>query len=638
MSWRDTAVKITDNTPKKSGKSWRDTAVNVETGEPAYSDTVADTVMDALVSAPQGITTWSDEAAAGILAGLEKGGGSPEEMSALFEKYREPIGQRLALARKRSPVASTSAEIGTGIASTLIPGTNVGKVGNLWSSIGRGAFEGLGASEDKLSGEGAAMAGLGGAIGGIGSLVSGGLKKITSSNPDVIRANVLGARTSEFKEIGIKEREKIARDLKDIGLFSNIKVKFDPKELKFKKVGTALENLQKPLKDKLETRIQDAMSTSQQEKLKVLGAKINDTVDLNEIEKSLDSVVKNFSRKGSGMAERVLEAEAVKEEILNDILSDMQDSGLLNTTVGLIEKAKQRLHENVGTYGKNPLLAKTPNQAQIYQNMYTAINNKLRDLVGDVKYKQINELQQKLYTVSADLAKAQASEDAARAGVSYGGILNRAANAVLGGDETQLSLAKAADVANLPGLKQLQPAAILGTSEAPYAAIRHLRSDIPKEPIIPYAPEQEPATPPGYNFQNVKPAFPMGVPPKGTFINPKQLIKYRIPRSSEGILQNKEMVLAKIAQAGVPSGMYDTIAYALNENPQKIKDVAPVIMMQFPMLFEDSPYAIFDNKIIDPNDRARMADSLSKDDTLNSIQKARMISRINKTGEVPKVG
>lgn len=145
-------------------------------------------------------------------------------------------------------------------------------------------------------------------------------------------------------------------------------------------------------------------------------------------------------------------------------------------------------------------------------------------------------------------------------------------------------------------------------------------------------------------FNKVKPAFPFGVSPEeqirklpgSSMINPKQLIKYRIPRSSDAILQNKETVLAKIAQAGVPSEMYDTIAYALNESPEQLADIAPLVMTQFPTLFEQSKYKTFDGIIIDPNDKARMADDISKRDDLNSIQRAKMISQINKTGKVPE--
>ena len=152
-----------------------------------------------------------------------------------------------------------------------------------------------------------------------------------------------------------------------------------------------------------------------------------------------------------------------------------------------------------------------------------------------------------------------------------------------------------------------------------------------------------PTQPSGSGFDKVKPAFPFGVTPEeqirklpgSTMLSPRQLIKYQIPRSTQGILDNKEMVLAKIAQAGVPDEMYNTIAYALNESPEQVADIAPLVMTQFPTIFEKSKYKVFDNKIIDPNDRARAADDISKRDDLNSIQRAKAISMINKSGMLP---
>ena len=59
-------------------------------------------------------------------------------------------------------------------------------------------------------------------------------------------------------------------------------------------------------------------------------------------------------------------------------------------------------------------------------------------------------------------------------------------------------------------------------------------------------------------------------------------------------------------------------------------------MTQLPDVFEKSKYKVFDGRFIDPNDKARAADSISRREDINSIQRAKMISKINKTGEVPE--
>jgi hypothetical protein len=121
-----------------------------------------------------------------------------------------------------------------------------------------------------------------------------------------------------------------------------------------------------------------------------------------------------------------------------------------------------------------------------------------------------------------------------------------------------------------------------------------------------------------------------------TELSPKDLIKYRIPRSTQGILENKEKVLAKLSQQGVPKEMIHTVAQAMNGEPDDLSNLASIMVSQFPDLFEKSRYMIFDGKFLNPNDKAKAADDISKRDNLDSIQRAKMISKINKTGEVPE--
>jgi hypothetical protein len=119
-------------------------------------------------------------------------------------------------------------------------------------------------------------------------------------------------------------------------------------------------------------------------------------------------------------------------------------------------------------------------------------------------------------------------------------------------------------------------------------------------------------------------------------MSPKEIINYRLPRSTQGILENKDKVLAKLVQNNVPDETIDAVAQALNGDPDQLSDIAPLLLQQFPTLFEKSKYMVFDGIFIDPNDKAKAADNISKRDDLNSIQRARMINKINKTGEVPE--
>lgn len=106
----------------------------------------------------------------------------------------------------------------------------------------------------------------------------------------------------------------------------------------------------------------------------------------------------------------------------------------------------------------------------------------------------------------------------------------------------------------------------------------------------------------------------------------------KIPRSIQGILSNKEMVLEKLASTGMSDNLYRSIAYGLNKSPKNLPNVIPLLMTEYPDIFEDDPssYNLLDGKFIDSNEAAKAADETSKRSDLNSVQKAKIINEINK--------
>lgn len=122
---------------------------------------------------------------------------------------------------------------------------------------------------------------------------------------------------------------------------------------------------------------------------------------------------------------------------------------------------------------------------------------------------------------------------------------------------------------------------------------------------------------------------------KGSMITPKQMINYKIPRSTQGILDNKEMVMGKLIQNGVPDELVNTIAQALDTDSEDIANIAPMIVAQFPHIFEKSKYQVFDG-VIASTERAKAADAISKREDMNSVQRAKAINGINKSGKFPQ--
>jgi len=587
--------------------------------EPVESN-AAQTMQDVLTTAPQGVTTWADEIQAGAEAILRMGGGEGKTYGEIFDPRVQELRQGIAEARERSPIATTAGEIGTSVATSLLPGAfaakglgavsalssipAAGKFGGIGGMALRGAVEGMGAAESTDFWDMAVPAVGGAAAAGAGALAAKGIKTLTTQNPERIRAGVLGARTSQFKEVGIKEREAISKELKDMGLFQKTAAKFDAKSGKWVPKGSTLENIEKPTREKLLERIEDAFSSTQNEKKKLFPQIMSKPVSNKmRLMSKIDGTINKWAGKRSGMAQRRDIAKKEIDAILGDLQEEIDASPNKVLTVEMLENLKQRLDEDVGSYGADPLLGKINDLDRLYKDLYSEINDSIKFEVQNEAYEKLNSIQSKLYTAKKDLKTSMAAEP------SFFKLSDP--TSWFQSPETQLDIARMAEVSQMPGIKQglgvLRPAA----SEAPFEAIRLF------DPSIPRVEDRS------RNLQSLT-------------MSPKQLISYRIPRSTQGILEQKDKVIAKLAQSGIPSEMIDTVAQALNGDPDDLSSIAPVLVGQFPEIFEKSKYKVFDGKFIDPNDKARAADEISKRDDIDSIKRARMINRINKFGEVPE--
>jgi hypothetical protein len=577
--------------------------------EPVESDSIQ-TMKDVVTTAPQGVTTWADELQAGAEAILRMGGGERKTYEEIYDPRIKELRQGIAEARERSPWATMTGEMAAGIGSAFIPGTALGKFGGVGGMALRGAAEGIGAAETMDPEDILIPGGMGGIAGGAGALATKGIKTLTTQSPERIRAGVLGARTTQFKEIGQKEREALAKEFSDMGLFQKTKAIFDAKAGKWVPKGSTLENVEKPTREKLLERIENAFETTQQEKRnlfpQIMQRPVSNKVRLMS---KIDETINNWAKKRSGMAKRRDVAQKEIDDILSDLQEEIDSSPTKIMTVEMLENAKQRLDRDVGKYGTDPLLGKVNDLDELYKDLYKSINDSIKFEVQNPDYEKLNSIQSKLYTAKSDLRSAMAAEPSS---------FNIAdVSSWFKSPETQLDIARAAEISQTPGLKQglgvLRPV----TSEAPFQAIRFF------DPSIPRIQEQNRT-------------------PQSLMLSPRELLNYKIPRSTQGILEQKDKVIAKLAQSGVAPEMIDAVAHALNSGPNKAKNIAMFLLNQSEInenlsdLFEDSQYKVFDGKFLDPNDKAKAADEISKRDDLDSIQRAKMINRINKFNEVPE--
>lgn len=112
---------------------------------------------------------------------------------------------------------------------------------------------------------------------------------------------------------------------------------------------------------------------------------------------------------------------------------------------------------------------------------------------------------------------------------------------------------------------------------------------------------------------------------------PEELVRTKIPRSSEEVLANKDMVLAKVAQQAPES--FDQVQEILENQPEMIGDVLPVLAQAMPHLFTNDKYNRIDGVILDPAKKEMARQDLMKDEDLSNVDRMMRMNRLNKTGE-----
>ncbi len=113
---------------------------------------------------------------------------------------------------------------------------------------------------------------------------------------------------------------------------------------------------------------------------------------------------------------------------------------------------------------------------------------------------------------------------------------------------------------------------------------------------------------------------------------PMQLVSFQIPRDSRQILQNKDIVIAKIAQMSNDPNMTNMFKDAIEQHPEKLPKVLPALVMQFPDLFEPDDYNRIDGKILDPQLKAKALKDIQNSRTMDIRQKAFKAKQLTEEG------
>ncbi len=559
---------------------------------PSALQTIGETVQDVGVSALQGATLNLADEAVGLV--------SPSAAESMRQAY--------ATAKERSPIASPIGEIGGAIVSP------VSKIAPGFSGPLRAAAEGVvagmgAADEEKFTSKGLIRSGVSGAAGAGMSMVGNVAKGLLPRNADTTRAKVTGAGSRAFSEIGVKNRENIAKELAESGFYSSRKVSYDPVNMKFAPASQSkftLDEMQSPVPERLLSRAEEGIKAIQESKKVFLDS--NRVVPTNKIETALDMAIEEYAKKNPRYFKAVDQASALKQDLIDTLKAKSMETG---QPIGVkdLDELKSSLYQYT-SYGKEA--DALPDSDLLYQNMARNLKDLVNDSVKDPAFKKMNEFQGKLLTVSGDLASKIASQKGAgsraQGSLDPYRVFERSLFESIGGDAAALQGATVREsIDKVPFM--LRATGAEAAQQAPGVIIRQQLND---EPI----PSAGPQASIPRRLQNL----------------PMELIKTPLPRSTEELMKNKNFVLAKIAQEA-PS-MFGAIKDVMENQPDKLPALASMAAQQVPQLFEQDKYNSFDGVIMDPKMKMMALDDVRGNDSLSSIEKAKMFKKIQKNQRI----
>lgn len=528
---------------------------------------------------------FSDEA----LAGIETGSLSSPEYVTRRDQLRSEMQKR----KEEYPIAGSLAEAaGSVTATTATPFMrSVPIVKEMLSSGLSGVGEAR--SMEEAPREAAKSMILQGAA-EVGGKV---LKNTLFDDPTKILTRSVGVQSRDIKgDVGAKAIQATDR-LNAAGFFKQGEVSIAPQAYKFKRSAKDLTGFLKPLTDDdLYKRATDNISILKSRNQELLKGK---KIPRIEFQKAMHEGITDLTYDPKGF--NVEARWGLAEELRNIVEKDLKYKGGYSSRDSIdaqdIELAKQSLDAHI----KGPAFEKKLLDLGIDKQGMMQFRTKLDDLldshkVGGVEYKKNNELMSDLITLSEIIEAKEATTyvDTGTRLINNQNWWEKAKDAI---SPTYVDIMRS-DIAKIP------------ESKAGSFATKTLT----RTPTERYTGRQ----------------------PQSIGFAPREIINYRVPLSTQAVLEQKDKVLAKFVQKGLPEEMIETLTMALNGDPGDLSDILPMILIQMPEIFEKSKYKVFDGKFIDPNDKARAADSISRREDINSIQRAKMISKINKNGEVPE--
>lgn len=610
-------------TPAKESKK----AIKLTPGEPAVEsdNPVLDTALDSAYAATQGATfNFADEAYGAGRALLEMGGGNKKEFGDIYPQHRDNARAQWDLARERSPIATTISEVGGAVVSPVnkIFGPVKGLKGILRGAA-EGGLQGYGATEKEDLLDQAVDSGMGAGIGAVTGVVSNAITKRYSKSPEAMRSEVLGVKPKDYRVDGPGDRKKIVERINETGMLKNRKMEYDVDQMKFvgrNKSKFQLDELEKNTEDRLLSRAEDAIEKLQQRKEQHYGKLLdNRYVPAGKVDEMVNEIADEYRKRGliKGAGARNEAVQKIRENIYDSLMMN-EGADLSKFSLRQLDQLKRMAQEDVKNFSKG--LGELGDNDELARITARKLKNLVETNIGDEGFKKINSAQHDFLSVSGDLKnKIKSMELAApeRIQAEKTNFMERFIDSAQGGSHGRLDNAARKEwyQNNVPAsARAVIPYALEETPGALYRQ-RLLGTEQQVEVI-----ENDPGHP-----MNNRGRMPQSVPNI-----PEQFIRTPLPRSTQELQKNRNFVLGKVAQM-MPE-MFEAVKDTYDHEPERLGEVAQVLAMKMPHLFERDKYNRFDGRILSEADKQKaIKDTLLRQD-ISSIDQAKIITRLNKEG------
>lgn len=579
----------------------------VEMDEETMKEGYLDTPKDFAFAAGQGMTYNLLDEGIGRVKSIT-------DPSKTYEQHRDEVREDWAEARERSPIATVAGEITGGVISPvnkiLRPGLGVK---NIIQAAGEGAAQAYGAS-DKEDLKGQAIDAAKGA--GINAVTGAGMNYVTkrfSKSPNAMRAEVLGTKPKDYIVDGPGDRKKIVERITETGMLKNRKMEYDVDQMKFvqkNKSKFQIDELEKNTEERLLSRAQDAVEKLQNKKEqhygKLLDGRFVSNVDVDQM---TAEIADEFTKRGlmKGPMSRQEAAAKIRENIYDQLMVNGQGS-TSKFSLREIDMLKRMSQEDVKNFSKS--LSELGDNEELARITSRKLKNLVEDRIGDSGFAKINSAQHDFLTVADDLkGKIRGLELAppSRQHLEKTNAVEGMLDGLLGGSQGRLDTAARKEwwQKNIPS---------------------------PVRAVVPYAAEEAPGAIYRQNFEGKSPTgnwrTPQGIPDMNI---PEELIRTPLPRTTEGLIEKKAFVLAKVAQ--IMPEMFEAVKDTFDREPERLGEIAQVLSMKAPQHFERDKYNRFDGRILSEKDKAQaIKDTLLRKD-MSSIDQSKIITKLNQTGE-----